>query len=68
MANVLSVEALTHHWGDIRLFEGLTFGLEEGDKAALIARNGTGKTTLLNILAGKLVADGGQVTDRKSVV
>ena len=67
MANVLSVEALTHHWGDIRLFEGLTFGLEEGDKAALIARNGTGKTTLLNILAGKLVADGGQVTLRSGI-
>lgn len=50
MANILSVENLTHNWGDIRLFNNLTFGLEEGDKAALIARNGTGKTTLLNIL------------------
>ena len=67
MANILSVENLTHHWGDIRLFNSLTFGLEEGEKAALIARNGTGKTTLLNILAGKQVPDGGTVTIRKGI-
>lgn len=67
MANILSVEGLTHHWGDIRLFDSLNFGLEEGEKAALIARNGTGKTTLLNILAGKLVADEGSYTIRKGI-
>lgn len=67
MANFLSVEGLTHHWGDIRLFDSLNFGLEEGEKAALIARNGTGKTTLLNILAGKLVADEGSFTIRKGI-
>ena len=67
MANILSVEGLTHHWGDIRLFDSLYFGLEEGEKAALIARNGTGKTTLLNILAGKLVADEGYFTIRKGI-
>lgn len=67
MANILSVEGLTHHWGDIRLFDSLNFGLEEGEKAALIARNGTGKTTLLNILAGKLVADEGSFTIRKGI-
>ncbi|MGQ1948070.1 ABC-F family ATP-binding cassette domain-containing protein [Geofilum sp. OHC36d9] len=67
MANTLSVENLTHNWGDIRLFDSLTFGLEEGDKAALIARNGTGKTTLLNILSGKLLPDGGTVTIRNGI-
>lgn len=67
MANILSVEGLTHHWGDIRLFDSLNFGLEEGEKAAFIARNGTGKTTLLNILAGKLVADEGSFTIRKGI-
>lgn len=67
MANFLSVEGLTHHWGDIRLFDSLNFGLEEGEKAAFIARNGTGKTTLLNILAGKLVADEGSFTIRKGI-
>ncbi len=67
MINILSVENLTHHWGDIRLFDNLTFGLEEGDKAALIARNGTGKTTLLNILAGVYPADDGNVTWRNGI-
>lgn len=67
MANILSVENLTHHWGDIRLFHEISFGLSEGDKAALIARNGTGKTTLLNIIANKLIADSGSVTIRNHI-
>lgn len=67
MANILSVENLTHHWGDIRLFDDLNFGLEEGEKAALIARNGSGKTTLLNILAGFQAPDGGSVTIRNGI-
>lgn len=67
MANILSVENLTHHWGDIRLFHEISFGLNEGDKAALIARNGTGKTTLLNIIANKLIADSGSVTIRNHI-
>lgn len=67
MANILSVENLTHHWGDIRLFHEISFGLSEGDKAALIARNGTGKTTLLNIIAHKLIADSGFVTIRNHI-
>lgn len=67
MANILSVENLTHHWGDIRLFNDLNFGLEEGEKAALIARNGSGKTTLLNVLAGFQAPDGGSVTVRNGI-
>lgn len=67
MANILSVENLSHHWGDIRLFHEISFGLNEGDKAALIARNGTGKTTLLNIIAHKLIADSGFVTIRNHI-
>ncbi|TLX78427.1 ABC-F family ATP-binding cassette domain-containing protein [Labilibacter sediminis] len=63
----LSVEELTHHWGDIRLFSDLNFGISEGQKIGLIARNGTGKTTLLNILAGKLLGDKGKVTYRKGI-
>jgi ATP-binding cassette subfamily F protein uup len=68
MANILSVENLTHHWGDIRLFSEISFGLEEGQKAALIARNGTGKTTLLNIIAGRQFPDNGTVTIRNGTV
>ncbi|MGQ1891181.1 ribosomal protection-like ABC-F family protein [Thermophagus sp. OGC60D27] len=67
MANILSVENLTQNWGDIRLFHNLTFGLSEGDKAGLIARNGTGKTTLLNILAGIMPPDEGDITLRKGI-
>lgn len=67
MANILSVNNLTHHWGDIRLFGNLTFGLEEGQKAALIARNGTGKTTLLNIISKKLIPDEGDITIRNNI-
>ncbi len=63
----LSVENLTHHWGDIRLFDNLNFGVSEGQKVGLIARNGTGKTTLLNILASKLPSDEGSVTYRKDI-
>jgi ATP-binding cassette subfamily F protein uup len=67
MANILSVENLTHHYGDVRLFNEISFGLEEGEKAALIARNGTGKTTLLNVIARKLIADAGTVTIRNGI-
>jgi ATP-binding cassette subfamily F protein uup len=53
MINYLSVENASKSFGDIALFERITFGVEEGQKVALIARNGAGKTTLLNILAGR---------------
>jgi len=67
MANILSVDNLTHNWGDIRLFSNIFLGLEEGQKAALIARNGAGKTTLLNIIAKKLIPDNGEVTIRNGI-
>ncbi len=47
------------------LFKDVTFGLNEGDKAAIIGRNGTGKSTLLNVIAGVLSADDGQITINK---
>ncbi len=47
------------------LFKDVTFGLNEGDKAAIIGRNGTGKSTLLNVIAGLLPADEGQITINK---
>lgn len=52
--NYLSVENLSYHWGDVRLFDDISFGINEGQKTALVARNGTGKTTLLNMIAAKL--------------
>lgn len=52
--NYLSVENLSYHWGDVCLFDDISFGINEGQKTALVARNGTGKTTLLNMLTAKL--------------
>ena len=63
----LSVENLSKNYGHKVLFEGLTFGISKGDKTALIAQNGTGKSTLLQILAGKEVPDEGKVMTAKGL-
>lgn len=65
--NYLSAENLSKSFGEQQLFEGLTFGLARGDKTALVARNGTGKTTLLRILMGKMTSDTGEFTLRKGI-
>ncbi len=57
--NLLSVDKLSKTYGDKVLFEEITFGLHKGDKMALIADNGTGKSTLFKILTGEDVADSG---------
>ena len=59
--NLLSVDNLSKSFGERVLFEGLSFGLNKGDKVALIANNGTGKSSMLKILAGQDVADEGDV-------
>ena len=51
--NYLSVENLTKSFGVRVLFEDITFGIDKGQKVAFIAKNGTGKSTFLNILASK---------------
>lgn len=60
----LQVEDLTKSVGDRMLFESVTFGVNEGDKIGVVARNGTGKTTLLSIIAGMQEPDSGSVTFR----
>ncbi len=65
--NYLTVEKLTKSYGEKLLFEDITFGIEKGQKIALIARNGTGKTTLLNIIAGLDTPDEGQVVTRGDI-
>jgi ATP-binding cassette subfamily F protein uup len=65
--NYLSVENLTKSFGIRVLFEDLSFGIEKGQKVAFIAKNGTGKSTFLNILAGKEGYDSGNVIFRKDV-
>ncbi len=63
----VSVEGLTKSYGIQPLFENISFNIEEGDKIALVARNGTGKSTLLRILAGTEIADEGKVWINKDV-
>lgn len=65
--NYLTVEKLSKAIGEKELFSEITFGLEKGQKTALIARNGTGKSTLLNIIAGYDSPDSGQVVIRNDI-
>ena len=63
--NILSVNNLSKIGRETPLFTGVTFGLDSGDKAAIIGKNGTGKSTLLNVIAGVLVPDEGIVVMNK---
>ena len=67
MASYLQIEDLTKSYGDRILFDSITFGVNEGDKIGIIAKNGTGKSTLLNIISGKEVADSGDITFRSDL-
>ena len=67
MINYLQVENLTKSYGDLVLFDNISFTIGEGQRIALIGRNGSGKTTLLNILAGKDTADSGTITPRRDL-
>lgn len=62
MASFLQIENLTKSYGDRLLFADVTFGINEGDKIGLIAKNGMGKTTLLRCIAGQESVDSGTVT------
>ena len=63
--NLLSINNLSKIGREKPLFTGVTFGIQEGEKAALIGRNGTGKSTLLNTIAGILTPDEGTVVLNK---
>lgn len=65
--NYLSAENIAKSFGDRWLFRNISFGISKGDKVALIGTNGTGKTTFLNILTGKIPADEGEVSIRKDI-
>ena len=64
---LLTVENLTKSFGDKLLFDDISFGINAGQKTALIARNGYGKSTLMNILTGRTLQDRGKVTFRGDV-
>lgn len=65
--NYLSVENLSKSFGERVLFENISFGINKGQKVALVAKNGTGKTSLLKILTGKDGSNGGEVVFHKDV-
>ena len=67
MNPILQVENLTKSFGDLVLFEDISFGLAEGQRVGLIAKNGSGKSTLLNILAGREGYDAGTISFRKDL-
>ena len=68
MASFLQVDNISKSYGDRTLFEGISFNINEGDKIALVAPNGTGKSSLLKILAGVEHSDrGGEVKFMKDI-
>lgn len=67
MAVYLQIENLTKSYGDRLLFADVTFGINEGDKIGIVAKNGMGKSTMLSIIAGKEDADSGSVVYRNGL-
>ncbi|MDA9907554.1 ABC-F family ATP-binding cassette domain-containing protein [Flavobacteriaceae bacterium] len=65
--NYLSVENISKSFGERSLFNNLSFGINEGQKIGFVAKNGTGKTSILNILSGDESSDSGQVISRKNL-
>lgn len=65
--NFIRAEKISKDYGERELFSNLTFGINKGDKTALIANNGTGKSTLLNILAGKDVPQDGKIISKENL-
>jgi len=65
--NYLTVENIAKSYGELTLFEGVSFSIHKDQKIAFVAKNGTGKTSILNILSGKDQPDTGQVIFRKGL-
>lgn len=65
--NYIQLENVSKRFGDLLLFEGLNMDISEGQRVALIAKNGTGKSTLLNIIMGKESLDEGKITFRRDI-
>jgi len=65
--NYVSVENISKSFGELELFSNISFGINKDQKIALIAKNGTGKTSLLNIMAGLDSPNSGQIISRKGL-
>ena len=67
MTSLLQIESLTKSFGDRMIFDEISFGVAEGEKIGIIAKNGTGKSTLLRIITGNEVYDSGKISFRNDV-
>lgn len=67
MVSYLQVDGLSKSFGDLVLFEDISFGIAEGRRTGLVAKNGAGKTTLLNILTGKEDYNSGSIVYRRDL-
>jgi len=65
--NYLTVEQISKSYGELTLFEDISFSIHKDQKVAFVAKNGTGKTSILNILAKTDEPDSGQVIFRKDI-
>lgn len=65
--NFLSIENLTKSYGERMIFADLTFGIDQGQKVAIVAKNGSGKTTMMRCIMGMEPVDSGKVTFRKDI-
>ena len=65
--NLLTVENISKSYGELVLFSDISFGINKDQKIALIAKNGSGKTSILNIISGKDTPETGQITNRKGI-
>lgn len=59
--NILNIEHVSKIFGDKKIFDDVSYGVQEGDKIGIVGLNGTGKTTMLNIIAGVEEVDEGQI-------
>ncbi|WP_223549327.1 ABC-F family ATP-binding cassette domain-containing protein [Aestuariivivens sp. NBU2969] len=65
--NYLTVENISKSYGELTLFENISFSIHKDQKIAFVAKNGTGKTSILNILSGEDQADSGNIIYRKDI-
>ncbi len=65
--NYVTVENISKSYGELTLFENLSFSIHKDQKIAFVAKNGTGKTSILNMLSGKDAPDNGQIIFRKDI-
>ena len=65
--NYITVENISKSYGELNLFQNISFSIHKNQKIAFVAKNGTGKTSILNILAKIDTPDSGQVVYRKGI-